>query len=171
MPQFDEAVKAVSLAHKHIDYIKQGLKESLADKKEFSEQMRSNLEAEAKRIRHRIDKITNEYYDDLIDAKFYNAKRLQWNKDLDEVMIKLEALHHAEQKYYEEGVRIIETLKNAYTLYKQQSPIEQRKLLNYLLSNCKLEDKKVSYDYNLPFSYFINFDSCRKKYPGCDSNA
>lgn len=48
MPQFDEAVKAVSLAQRHIDYIKQDLKESLADKKEFSEQMRSNLEAEAK---------------------------------------------------------------------------------------------------------------------------
>ena len=171
MPQFDEAVKAVSLAQRHIDYIKQGLKESLADKKEFSEQMRSNLEAEAKRVRHRIDKITNEYYDDLVDAKFYNEKRVQWNKDLDEIMIKLEALHHAEQKYYEEGVRIIETLKNAYILYKQQSPIEQRKLLNYLLSNCTLEGRKVSYDYNLPFSYFVNFDSCRKKYPGCDSNA
>ena len=46
-------------------------------------------EAEASRIRHRIDKITNEYYDDLVDAKFYNDKRLQWNKDLDDVMIKL----------------------------------------------------------------------------------
>ena len=64
----------------------------------------------------------------------------------------------------------IETLKNAYILYKQQAPAEQRKLLNYLLSNCKLEGRKVSYDYNLPFSYFINFDSCRKKYPGLDSN-
>lgn len=171
MPQFDEAVKAVSLAQKHIDYIKQGLKESLADKKEFSEQMRSNLKAEESRIRHRLDKITNEYYDDLVDAKFYNEKRAQWNKDLDEIMIKLEALHNAEKKYYEEGVRIIETLKNAYILYKQQTPTEQRKLLNYLLSNCKLEGRKVSYDYNLPFSYFINFDSCRKKYARRDSNA
>ena len=171
MPQFDEAVKAVSLAQKHIDYIKQGLKESLADKKEFSEQMRSNLKAEESRIRHRIDKITNEYYDDLVDAKFYNDKRAQWNKDLDEIMIKLEALHNAEKKYYEEGVRIIETLKHAYILYKQQTPTEQRKMLNYLLSNCKLEGRKVSYDYNLPFSYFINFDSCRKKYARCDSNA
>ena len=171
MPQFDEAVKAVSIAQKHIDYIKQGLKESLADKKEFSEQMRSNLKAEESRIRHRLDKITNEYYDDLVDAKFYNEKRAQWNKDLDEIMIKLEALHNAEKKYYEEGVRIIETLKNAYILYKQQTPTEQRKLLNYLLSNCKLEGRKVSYDYNLPFSYFINFDSCRKKYARRDSNA
>ena len=169
--QFDEAIKAVSLAQKHIDYIKQGLKESLADKKEFSEQMRINLQAEEKRIRHRIDKITNEYYDDLVDTKFYNEKISQWNKDLDEVMVKLEALHNTEKKYYEEGVRILETLKNAYSLYIRQKPSEKRKMLNYLLSNCTLEGEKVSYDYNLPFSYFVNFDSCRKKYAGSDSNA
>ena len=41
-------------------------------------------------------------------------------------------------------------------------------MLDYLLSNCTLEGEKVSYDYNLPFSYFVNFDSCRKKYPRVD---
>ena len=68
------------------------------------------------------------------------------------------------QKYYDEGVRIIETLKHAYELYIRQSSTEKRKMLNYLLSNCTLENKKVSYDCNLPFSYFVNFASCRPKY-------
>ena len=96
-------------------------------------------------------------------------KRLiKWTHDLDEIMIKLEALHNTEKKFYEEGVRIIETLKNAYWLYKQQPNTEKRKMLNYLLSNCTLEGEKVSYDYNLPFSYFVNFDSCRKKYAKVD---
>ena len=40
-----------------------------------------------------------------------HISRGEWNKDLDEVMIKLEALHNTEKKYYEEGVRILETLK------------------------------------------------------------
>lgn len=171
MAQFDEAVKAVSLAQKHIDYIKQGLKESLADKKEFSDEVRTNLQAEYKRIEGRLDKLLVGYCDGTINAKLYQEKSQAWNKDLEDINIKLEALRVANKKYYEEGVRIIETLKNAYILYKQQSPSEQRKMLNYLLSNCKLEGRKVSYDYNLPFSYFVNFDSCRKKYPRCDSNA
>lgn len=171
MPQLDEAVKAVSLAQKHIDYIKKGLRESLRDKQEFTEEMRTNLQAEASRIRHRINKLTDEYYEDKITAEFYNEKRIKWTHNLDEVMIKLEALHNTEKKFYEEGIRIIETLKNAYWLYKRQNNSEKREMLNYLLSNVTLNDEKVSYDYNLPFSYFINFDSCRKKYPGCDSNA
>lgn len=87
------------------------------------------------------------------------------------MMVKLEALHSTEKKCYEEGIKILETLKNAYRLYQRQPLSEKRKMLNYLLSNVTLNGEKVSYDYNLPFSYFVNFDSCRKKYPGCDSNA
>ena len=100
-----------------------------------------------------------------------HISRGEWNKDLDEVMVKLEALHNTEKKYYEEGVRIIETLKNAFSLYLQQTPSEKRKMLNYLLSNCTLEGEKVSYDYNLPFSYFVNFSKSNKKYACRDSNA
>lgn len=114
MPQLDNAVRVVSLAQKHIDYIKKGLRESLKDKQEFTEEMRTNLQAEASRIRHRIDKITDEYYEDKVTNEFYNEKRIKWTHDLDEVMIKLEALHNTEKKFYEEGVRIIETLKNVY---------------------------------------------------------
>lgn len=39
----------------------------------------------------------------------------------------------------------------------------QKSLIHY--------SENVSYDYNLPFSYFVNFDSCRKKYQGRDSNS
>ena len=86
-------------------------------------------------------------------------------------MIKLGALHNTEKKFYDEGVKILETLKNAYWLYKRQPLSEKREMLNYLLSNVTLKGEKVSYDYNLPFSYFVNFDSCRKKYACRDSNA
>ena len=171
MPQLDEAVKAVSLAQKHIEYIKRGLHESLKDKQKYSEELRANLQAEEGRIRHRIDKLTDEYYEDKITAEFYNEKRIKWTHDLDKILIKLEALHNTEKKFYEEGIRIIETLKNAYWLYKRQNNSEKRKMLNYLLSNVTLNGEKVSYDYNLPFSYFVNFDSCRKKYARRDSNA
>ena len=170
MPQFDAAVKALSLAQTHIDYIMQALKENLADKKAYSEDMRMNLQIEYKRIEDRLDKLLIGYCDGTIPQNIYKDKSRMWNDELEEINIKLEALRIANKKHYEEGVRIIETLKNVYKLYQQQSPIEKRKLLNYLLSNCTIDGKKVSYDYNLPFSYFINFASCKEKYPGLDSN-
>ena len=44
-------------------------------------------------------------------------------------------------------------------------------MLDYLISNVTLEGEKVSYDYNLPFSYFVNFSKSNKKYARRDSNA
>lgn len=169
--QFDNALKAVNLAQEHVDYIKLGLKESMKDKKEFSDDMKKNLQVEYQKIENRLDKLLVGYCDGTISTQQYNEKSIEWNKTLEDINIKLDALRVANQKYYDEGVKIIETLKSAYWLYKQQPNSEKRKMLNYLLSNCTLKGEKVSYDYNLPFSYFINFDSCREKYACRDSNA
>ncbi len=106
--------------------------------------------------------------DGFITLEDWAEKNQKWKHDLNDKRIQLEALQNTEQKYYEEGVRIIETLKNAYELYIQQPVSEKRKMLDYLLSNVTLEDEKVSYDYNLPFSYFVNFSKSNKKYPSLE---
>lgn len=169
--QFDEAVKAVSLSDEHIEYIGLGLKESLKDKQEFSKQEFERITSNIKRLKDRINKLYIDKLDGLIDNEFWKEKNTLWSDELSELENKLHAHNVADKKYYDEGVRIIETLKNAYGLYSKQTVAEKRKMLNYLLSNCKLSNKKVSYDYNLPFAYFVNFDSCQEKYLGCDSNA
>ena len=171
MAQLDNAVKAVSLASEHIEYIKQGLKESLKDKKEYSEEMKTRLNAEIKKIESRLEQLYLDKLDGIITLEDWAEKNQKWKHDLNDKRIQLEALQNTEQKYYEEGVRIIETLKNAYELYIQQPVSEKRKMLDYLISNVTLEGEKVSYNYNLPFSYFVNFSKSNKKYPRCDSNA
>ncbi|MDD3593347.1 MAG: hypothetical protein PHX18_01840 [Candidatus Gastranaerophilales bacterium] len=83
----------------------------------------------------------------------------------------MQAFHNADKKYYDEGVKILEFLKNAYGKYLSQNNKEKGRMLKFLLSNCTIKDKKVSYDYTLPFAYFVNFDSCQEKYLVCDSPA
>ena len=99
--------QAISLAQKHIEYIKRGLRESLKDRQEFSEELKANLQAEEGRIRHRIDKLADEYYEDKITTEFYNEKLTKWTHDQKEILTKLEALHNTEKKFYEEGIRIL----------------------------------------------------------------
>ena len=168
--QFDKAVKAVSLTDKHIEYIKLGLKESLKDKQEYSENEFQRLTAQYKKLKDRIDKLFIAKLDGEIDNQFWREKNQQWNSELQEITNKLQAHNVADKKYYEEGVKILELLKNAYSIYSKQTNSEKRKMLKFLLSNCTLKDKKVSWDYNLPFAYFVNFDACHKNHPGQDSN-
>lgn len=168
--QFDEAVKAVSLNDKHIEYIKQGLKESLFDTREFSKAKQTALQAQAEKIKVRLDKLYVDKLDGNISNEFWLEKKNQWINELDEIENLLHAFNDSDKKYYDAGIKILELVKNAYKAYSKQNNVEKRKMLKFLVSNSTINDKKVSYDYNLPFAYFVNFDSCQEKYPGQDSN-
>jgi hypothetical protein len=41
------------------------------------------------------------------------------------------------------------------SLYVQRPALEQRRLLNFLLSNCTLEAGKVNYNYKMPFDIIV----------------
>ena len=168
--QFDEAVKAVALNDKHLEYIKTGLKESLADKVEFSEERITSLQAQQKRTKERLHKLYIDKIDGVIDNEFWLERKQQWNNELEELENLLKAFNTSDKKYYDEGIKILELLRNAYNAYSCQNNQEKRKMLKFLLSNSTISNKKVSYDYTLPFAYFVNFDSCQEKYPGLDSN-
>ncbi|MDR1327478.1 MAG: recombinase family protein [Heliobacteriaceae bacterium] len=168
--QFEEAVKAVSLDEKHIDYIKLGLKESFFDKREFSKERQQALQIQAGRIKDRLDKLYIDKLDGNVSNEFWHEKKTLWLNELEEIENLLHAFGETDKKYYDEGVKILELLKNAYSAYSKQNNQEKRKMLKCLLSNCILEDEKVRYDYNVPFSYFVNFASRKDKHPGLDSN-
>ena len=169
--QFDEAIKAITISDEHFEYIKQGLKESLQEKNKFSEEELSRLNIQAQKIKNRLDKLFIAKLDGEINKEEWQEKNLKWKEELEEISNKIKSYNVANAKYYEEGIKIIELLKNAYSLYSRQNNTEKRKMLKYVLSNCTIKDEKVSYEYNTPFAYFVNFASCQEKYPGCDSNA
>ena len=169
--QLDEAIKAITISDEHFEYIKQGLKESLQEKNRFSEEELNRLNIQAKKLKDRLDKLFIAKLDGEINQEEWQEKNLKWKDELEEINNKIKSYNTADAKYYEEGIKIIELLKNAYSLYSKQNNSEKRKMLKYVLSNCTINNKKVSYDYNLPFAYFVNFDSCQEKYARRDSNA
>lgn len=169
--QFDSAVKAVTISEKHYEYIKQGLRESFIDKKKYDEEHYDVMVKQVKQIKIRLDKLYLDKLDGEITTEMWREKHAKWSEELETLQAKITAYSKASKKYYEEGIKYIELLKNAYQMYSVQTNFEKSRLLKTLLSNCTLKDGKLSYIYNKPFCYFVKNDHCRKKYPGCDSNA
>lgn len=169
--QFDAAVRAVTISEKHFEYIKKGLRESFIDKKKYDLEHYDVMVKNVKKIQNRLDKLYLDKLDGEISTEVWREKHAKWTEDLEVLQSKISAYSKASKKYYEEGIKYIELLKNVYSIYSAQSNSEKAKLIKILLSNCKLRDKKLSYDYNKPFSYFVKNDQCHKKYPRCDSNA
>ena len=51
----------------------------------------------------------------------------------------------------DEGVQILELARNAQRLFERQEPRQERRLLNFVLSNCSWEDGEVVATFRQPF--------------------
>ncbi|HLM23878.1 MAG TPA: hypothetical protein VK274_02425 [Pyrinomonadaceae bacterium] len=58
---------------------------------------------------------------------------------------------NAAHDYVHDGVRLLELAKKAYLLFKQQSPSEKRKLLNFVCSNSVWKDQTLTVTFRQPF--------------------
>ena len=56
----------------------------------------------------------------------------------------------AERNYIEEGIKLLELAQKAHVLLERQAPLEKRKLLDFVLSNCLWKDGELSAKYRQP---------------------
>ena len=72
-------------------------------------------------------RIGNERFDRLASS---------WHDEQTLLKIAIDPYESANQFYMEDGIRLLDLANGAYELFQKQEPKEQRKLLNFLLSNC-----------------------------------
>ncbi len=56
----------------------------------------------------------------------------------------------------DQGVKFVELLQNAYSIYKKGNPEKNRKLLQILLSNCVWNGVSLCAEIRKPFSLMVN---------------
>jgi DNA invertase Pin-like site-specific DNA recombinase len=55
------------------------------------------------------------------------------------------------QSYIEEGIRLLDLAHRAHRLFENQPPSEKRKLLDFVLSNCRWKHGQLQAEYRKPF--------------------
>lgn len=58
----------------------------------------------------------------------------------------------ADEEYYITAGMILSLCKRADTIFESSEPMEKRQLLNFLLQNSKLQDKKLTFELKTPFN-------------------
>ena len=76
----------------------------------------------------------------------------------------------ASHNYSATGSKILELCQSAYSLYSQQKPVEQRRLLKILLSNCTFDRGTLTPTYNKPFDLLAEGNKTGNWLGGRDSN-
>jgi site-specific DNA recombinase len=71
-----------------------------------------------------------------VDVEFFDRKSTEWRGE-DRLLRTIQQHQEANQTYFEEGVMLLELSRRAHALFEKQPASEKRRLLDFLLSNCK----------------------------------
>ncbi len=99
--------------------------------------------AEHQRLGDRVNALYVDKLDGKIDGDFYDRMAGEWRGELWRLLREIDRHEGAEQSYMVEGVQILELAKRALSLFARQAPRQERRLLNFILSNCSWEDSEV----------------------------
>ena len=67
------------------------------------------------------------------------------------MLLNLEQQQNANQSYLEEGVTILELADRAAVLFEKQVASEKRRLLDFVVSNCRWADGELMIKFRQPF--------------------
>ena len=131
--------------------MRQALRESHRDERQFHGDAISKLQGEHRRLQDRIDAMYTDKLDGRIGNEFFDAKAAETRAAQAAIMRDLEAHQTANRSYIEEGVQLLELAHSAHVRFESQPPAEKRKLLNFVLSNCAWKYGELTAKYRQPF--------------------
>jgi len=161
-----DIVKQIQIDHKVIDWIKEALKLSHKDEKEFHDTQIKNLQSQYERIQKRLEKIYIDKLDEIVTDDFFKKMSKQWNKEQEEILKQIEKHQKANMNYYEQGIIILELSQKLYSSWKKHKNEGKRKILDLLLSNCTLNAGKLYPTYRRPFNMLAKEPSLSNWLPG-----
>ena len=133
--QFGQVIAALKMDKEVLDWVVKALKESHQDEKQYHNEQIDNLQKQCKKIKQRLDTMYIDKLDGQIDQEFYDEKRFEWQKEIDDIFRKIDCHNQANRAYFEDGIKLLELSQRAVFLYKKQTLQEKRKILNFVCSN------------------------------------
>lgn len=120
-----------------------------AERLHHSEAIKS-FQVHYQRLQNRLDAMYVDKPDGAISQSFFEEKSVQWRKEQEDILRRIEKHQGANQTYLEEGVRISELSQHAVILYEKQNSHEKRRL-DLVLSNSIRKDWTLIPNYRKPF--------------------
>lgn len=146
-----DVVRRVRIEPQLVEEIRAALREIQSDKVTYHQKSVESLHRRHERIERQLDRAYEDKLSGEITVDFWNRKSNEWNDELVEIRSQISAHCNANVNYFETGSQILELAKEAHSLYLGQPVMEQRRLLNSLLSNCTYYRGTLCPTYKKPF--------------------
>jgi hypothetical protein len=148
---FTGLLKGISFSPEVLEWVTKALRDSHKDERKFHEDAIVKLQREHRRLQDRIDAMYLDKLDGRIDNDFFDRKAGEFRSQQCRLMRDMEAHRAANRNYIEDGIKLLELAQRAHQEFESQPAIEKRKLLDFVLSNCRWKGGRLEAEYRQPF--------------------
>ncbi len=167
--QFTAAMNAIRFDAETLDLMRTALRSSHEDEEKFHREAVARLEETCARTQKRVDAMYLDKLDGVIDAAFFERHAVEWREEQRRARRQIVEHETANQSYMEEGILLLELAHEAGRLFAAQPPEEQRKLLQFILSNSEYSGGTLTVHWRQPFD--ILAESARPERKNGDANS
>jgi len=160
--KFGEILGRLTFGGEVLAWLTKALRESHADEQKEHAAAIARLQAEHDRLQHRLQAMYVDKLDGRITNSFYMQMSEQWRLEQDKLMQEIIRHQAADRTYLDEGVKLIELAQGAHRLFLKQPPSEQRRLLDFVLSNSTWQDGALIPTFRQPFDLIAEVAAASK---------
>ncbi len=153
--QIGNAFKKMQLPQDVVNKIVDTLKTNHESKSEFRDEQYKKLTEEHELYAKRIERIYMDKVDGSITAEEHAKYHQLFRNQLADIDGRIEMLQNAEDNYYITAKYVLDLANHAYDLFKSSEVEERRQLMRLVLSNTRIEGKKVLFQAQKPFDMIL----------------
>jgi hypothetical protein len=136
-------------------HLEQALQASESQADQDRRETRERLDKQHRALVSKLDRGYEDYVEGRISEDFWTRKSEQWEEERRSLEAEIARLDRPSAPLALTGQKILELAKQAGFLYRTQDPVEQRRLLDTVLSNCTFDRGSLCPTYNKPFDLFV----------------
>lgn len=165
-----ELVRAVQIDQDAVNWIVQALQSSASEEREFRQKETDRLQRQVDSLQSRLDGAYIDKLDGTIDEGYWLDLSTKWRGEQDTAMALLQRHRDSDRNYVDQATNILELAQQAYSQYIHQDPLEKRKLLDSLLSNCIIRGTTLYPTYKKPFDLIVEGVKMQEKQARTDNS-
>jgi len=148
---FSEALSKFRIDDTISNWRIQALKESQQDEEKAIQIDLKRLQSEYTRNETTIYRIYDDRLNNVIDENFFKIKFNAMTERQSQISIDLVNLRSRNLSYIEEGIKLLELMKDIKNQYDAADMEQKSKILKILLQNCELKGLTATFHWNKPF--------------------
>lgn len=153
--QISDLLKQVQIPVEVLEMLRDALKESLAEERDFHDTRRENLEKTCKELEARLETLYIDKIDGQVPMSTYMKLKGEWEAELTQSRSQLSQMSKAQSHYFDLGVSLLELGSNCHSRFEEATSKQKRELLECLCSNCTLKEGTVQLSLREPFKSML----------------